>query len=88
MPPTPDRPNVLLVLCDQLRRPAIGGVGGAPKAAPVETPTIDGHAERGVQFTNACSTNPACVRARFALLTEQPSHFRMVRNVRRSSPTE
>jgi arylsulfatase A-like enzyme len=70
----PDRPNVLVVLCDQLRRSAVG-YAGDPN---VETPNIDRLAERGVWFENACSTYPVCVPARFTMMTGEYPHTRSV----------
>lgn len=59
-----DRPNLLLIMVDQLRRDHVGWSG----ASPVATPNLDRLAE-GVVFDQAYSTNPICMPARAALLT-------------------
>jgi arylsulfatase A-like enzyme len=70
----PDRPNVVLVLCDQLRRQALS-CAGDPN---VSTPNVDSLAEEGARFENACSTYPICVPTRFSLLTGEHAHTRSV----------
>lgn len=69
-----DRPNVMLVLSDQLRRQALG-CAGDPN---VSTPEIDRLADEGVRCTNACSNYPVCVPARFSLLTGEYPHTRAI----------
>lgn len=61
----PDRPNVLLVLCDQMRAQAMGCMGNDD----VRTPTLDRTAAEGRLFTRAYSPNPVCSPARASLLT-------------------
>jgi arylsulfatase A-like enzyme len=73
----PDRPNVVMVLCDQLRRQAIG-CAGDPN---VSTPHLDGLAEDGVRFSNACSTFPVCVPTRFSFVTGEYAHSRSVPSI-------
>jgi arylsulfatase A-like enzyme len=80
----PDRPNVLVVLCDQLRRQALS-CAGDPN---VETPNIDRLAREGVRFENACSTYPICVPARFTLVTGEHAHSRHAHHGWRMSPAE
>ncbi|NLX06407.1 MAG: sulfatase-like hydrolase/transferase [Phycisphaerae bacterium] len=65
-----DRPNVLVVMCDQLRADVLGCYGHPI----VRTPNIDRLAETGVTFTNAYSQTPVCVPARQNLLTGRHSH--------------
>jgi arylsulfatase A-like enzyme len=80
-----DRPNVLMVLSDQLRRQALG-CAGDPN---VSTPAIDSLAEDGVRCTNACSNYPVCVPARFSLLTGEHPHSREIPAIDWAmSPTE
>jgi arylsulfatase A-like enzyme len=68
------RPNVLIILSDQLRRDALG-VYGAPN---VSTPAIDRLARNGVRFDAACSTYAVCVPFRFTLMTGEYAHTRKV----------
>lgn len=66
--------NVVVVLCDQLRRSALGCYGD-PNVA---TPNIDRLAAEGARFENACSTFPVCVPARFTMVTGEYAHTRSV----------
>ena len=61
----PRRPNVVVILPDQLRPDFLGCYGGAA----VATPHIDALAAAGVRFDSAVSASPVCVPARTALLT-------------------
>ena len=63
-------PNVLIIMCDQLRADALGCYGNAI----VPTPNIDALADGGVVFTNAYSQTPVCVPARQNMLTGRHSH--------------
>lgn len=86
---TPDahtqRPNVLIILSDQLRRQALGCYGDPN----ISTPNIDALASEGVRFTNSCSTYPICVPFRFTLMTGHYAHSRMVPGIEwRMSPAE
>lgn len=67
-------PNIVVVLADQMRRDAMGCAGNAN----VRTPHLDLLAERGVRFTAASATFPACVPFRFSLLTGEYAHSRNV----------
>ena len=69
-----ERPNILVLLCDQLRRQALGCYGD-PDA---RTPHLDAFAQRGVRFVNACLTYPICVPFRFTLMTGEYAHVRKV----------
>jgi len=80
-----NRPNILVILSDQLRRDALG-IYGDPNVA---TPNIDRLAREGVRFTNACSTYPVCVPFRFTLMTGEYAHSRFVPEIEwRMSPAE
>jgi arylsulfatase A-like enzyme len=57
------RPNILLVLPDQLRGDWIGPAG----AVPVRTPTLDALAARGLRFSNAVCPAPLCAPSRASL---------------------
>jgi arylsulfatase A len=58
------RPNVILLLADDLGSKDIGCDGG-----PVKTPTLDKLAANGVRFTDFHSGAPVCSTARATLLT-------------------
>lgn len=59
------RPNVLLVMADQLA-PHFTGTYGHPL---VSTPNLDALAERGVRFDAAYCHSPLCAPARFSLMS-------------------
>ncbi len=59
------RPNILLILTDQMRSTAMGCAG----VENVHTPNLDRLAGEGVRFVNAVSNTPACTPARATLLT-------------------
>ncbi|MCY3658301.1 MAG: sulfatase-like hydrolase/transferase [Caldilineaceae bacterium] len=54
---TETRPNLLVVLCDQLRRDALGALGDPDIAIP----HLDRLAGDGVSFTAVCVGHPICV---------------------------
>jgi arylsulfatase A-like enzyme len=82
---SPERPNVLLIVSDQLRRSALGCYGD-PNVA---TPAIDSLASSGVRFANASSTYPVCVPFRFSLMTGEYAHTRFIPSIEwRMSPAE
>ena len=60
-----DRPNVLFVMTDQQRFDTIAALGNRR----IYTPNLDRLARRGVSFTNAYSTCPVCVPARYTIRT-------------------
>ncbi len=64
---TPARPDILLLMPDQMRGDALSGLGHPV----VRTPTFDGLAAAGTLFRRAYSTVPSCIPARYALLTGQ-----------------
>jgi choline-sulfatase len=57
------RPNILLVMADQLAAPFLPAYGG-----PAITPAIDRLAAEGVVFESAYSNSPLCAPARFAMM--------------------
>ncbi len=59
------KPNVLLIMCDQLRADVLGCYGNPL----VKTPHIDRLAEQGVCFDRAYSETPVCMPARHGLLS-------------------
>jgi len=64
------RPNVLLIMADQLRADALGCYGNDV----CRTPNLDALAERGALFTNGFTPNPICVPARAAITTGNYPH--------------
>jgi choline-sulfatase len=56
-------PNILLVICDQMRGDAIGSLGN-PNA---RTPNLNRMARQGVTFDNCFSNNPVCIPSRKSL---------------------
>ncbi|MBN2452001.1 MAG: sulfatase [Lentisphaeria bacterium] len=59
------RPNILLIVCDDLND-YVTGYGGHPQA---RTPHLERLAETGVAFTRAYSNNPICAPSRSSFLT-------------------
>ena len=79
------KPNLLVILSDQLRRHALGCYGD-PDA---RSPHIDKLSNDGVRFSNACSTYPICVPFRFTMMTGEYAHTRWVPGIEyRMSPRE
>ena len=58
------KPNILLVVCDQLSASALALYGGA-----VETPNLDRLAARGVTFDSAVCAAPTCSPSRASVVT-------------------
>ena len=61
----PPQPNVLYIMCDQQRADTIAVLGNPD----IYTPNFDRLVERGVAFTNAYTTCPVCVPARYTIRT-------------------
>lgn len=79
------QPNLIVVLCDQLRRHALGCYGDTDAV----TPHIDQLAADGVRFTATNSTYPICVPFRFTMMTGHYAHSRLVPGIEwRMSPAE
>ncbi len=64
-----DKPNVIVVMCDQMRAFAAGCYGNEF----CRTPNIDRLANEGVRFETAVSNNPVCTPARGTLVSGQYS---------------
>ncbi len=63
-------PNILYVMTDQQRFDTIAALG----ASHVRTPNLDRLVRRGISCTNAYSTCPVCVPARYTIMTgREPS---------------
>ena len=67
---TKDRPNVIILLADDLGGQDIGCYGG-----PVKTPALDSLAAQGVRFTDFHAGAPVCSPSRATLLTGR-AHLR------------
>ena len=61
----PPRPNVLLIICDQLGLDAIGAHG----CQDVRTPNLDGLVAGGTTFLESHSASPVCSPARSSIMT-------------------
>ena len=73
---TPLRPNIVLVLCDDLGAFDLGCTG----SNAVRTPHIDRLRARGVLFTSAYSSAPVCAPSRCALLTGRSTAHSQIRD--------
>ena len=62
-----DRPNVVLILADDLGAHDVGCFG----STYYETPNIDRLASRGVRLTNAYSASPLCSPTRSSIMVGQ-----------------
>lgn len=61
------QPNIILIICDQMR----GDAMGADANSHIHTPNIDHLASLGTRFSHAYSASPSCVPARASLWTGQ-----------------
>ena len=73
---TAAKPNVLFILCDDLRPEAVGAYG----SAHVKTPNIDALAQSGVKFANTFCTTSLCSPSRASILTGLYAHRHGVRD--------
>ena len=66
------RPNLLVILADDLGWRHVGSAGGKE----IDTPHLDSLAKRGTVFSEACASAPNCTPTRACLLTGQypPRH--------------
>src|SRR5579885_1199873 len=65
MPPITAKPNILLIITDQQRFDTVAALGNTA----IYTPNLDRLVRRGVAFSNAYSTAPVCVAARYTIMT-------------------
>ena len=79
---TDNRPNIVLILADDLGFSDLGVYG-----SEIATPTIDALAERGITFTNF-HTAASCAPSRAMLLTGVDSHRAGVANIPEAIPPE
>src|SRR5581483_8669787 len=68
--PADQRPNILILMADQLRSDCLG-TNGAPIC---RTPHLDRLAQGGVSFQRAYCVTPLCTPARAALFTGRYPH--------------
>jgi arylsulfatase len=59
------KPNILFIMCDQMRHDAVGCNGNGI----VKTPNVDRLAASGINFSNSFTPDPICVPARASLTT-------------------
>jgi len=64
-PSAEDRPNIIILLADDLGKTDISHYGGET----AQTPNIDAIGEHGVTFTDAYCTSPICSPSRASMLT-------------------
>jgi len=62
---TPQRPNLVFILVEDLGGADVGCYGSDPH----ETPHIDGLARQGIRFTNAYAAAPVCSPTRASIMT-------------------
>lgn len=83
-PASARRPNVLFVICDQLRADHLGFAGNTV----VRTPNIDRVAARGTVFDRAYVNNPVCMPNRSTIMTgRMPSAHGVIFNDRSLEPS-
>jgi arylsulfatase len=70
-----EQPNVLCFVLDQLRYDHLGCTGNET----IETPNIDGLADRGVRFDRNYVSNPLCMPSRASIFTGLPPRMNGVR---------
>ena len=70
------QPNVLFILCDDLRPDALGCYG----SKHVKTPNIDRLAQEGVRFANTFCTTSLCSPSRGSILSGLYAHAHGVTN--------
>ena len=62
--PSPDRPNILLIMADDVGREVLGSYGGTS----YRTPHLDKLAKAGIRFTH-CYSCPVCAPSRRKIMT-------------------
>ena len=66
---TPQRPNILFIVADDLGFADLGCYGGREAAFGPVSPVLDRLAANGLKFTQGYSNSPVCSPTRFALMT-------------------
>ena len=67
-----DKPNVVLIVCDDLND-YITGIPGQAGHSQAKTPNVEKLAQSGVAFRRAYSNNPVCAPSRSSFLTRKSS---------------
>ena len=81
-PARQDRPNVVLIITDDVGYGDIGSYG----APDIKTPNIDSLARDGVRFTDFYANAPTCTPTRAGLITGRyQQRFALERRARRAS---
>lgn len=84
------KPNVILVLCDDLGWGDLGQFWQNQRAAEgkmhIDTPYLDAAMQRGVMLTNAYTTAPVCAPARASMVTGKHQGHCNLRDNRFDSP--
>ena len=78
------RPDILVIMTDQLRRDALGAYG----CDWIPTPNLDRLAAEGVTFESATCDNPICTPSRASILTGKTVPAHGVRRVHDVLPEE
>ncbi|MFP4444250.1 MAG: sulfatase-like hydrolase/transferase, partial [Spirochaetia bacterium] len=79
-----NKPNILFIMTDQMRRDAMGTTGGW-----VKTPNLDRIAGEGVNFSRCVTNSPVCIPARISLAAGRYPHNTGVwHNFRHDMPRE
>ncbi|HPF88421.1 MAG TPA: sulfatase-like hydrolase/transferase [Candidatus Limiplasma sp.] len=66
-----NKPNILLIMCDQMRADTIAVLGNTE----IRTPNFDRLVKRGLACTNTYSSCPVCIPARYVIRTgREPYH--------------
>lgn len=77
-----DRPAIVLITCDELKKDILGCYGGQA----ITTPSIDSLAESGTDYENCYTVSPWCLPARCSILTGRyPHHSGAYSNFRKCS---
>ena len=80
-PAANEKPNVVIVIADQVRWDAVGANGQNPMDV---TPNLDAMAQRGTNYTHAFTNQPVCSPSRACLFTGQyPAKHGVWRNTGR-----
>ena len=67
--PAAPRPNIIIILCDDLGYGDLGSYGGLA----IDTPNIDGLAGSGLRFTDYYACNAICAPSRAGLMIASAS---------------
>jgi arylsulfatase A-like enzyme len=74
--PSPRKPNIIVILADDLGFNDISFYAEDKSSATLDTPHIDALAEQGASFTNAYASSPTCSPSRAAIMTGRyPTRF-------------